>query len=510
MTGPSKPCRLKACDDPAIRRGYCDEHWRERYPAEWAKANTVFGKTEARLFTPPLRPLTRETSHGFAVADFADMIGEPLQPWERWTAIHALELLPDGSYRFRKILILVARQNGKSHLMRIIVLWRMYLYAKTRVLGVAQDVSLAREQWNYGQETIREDPELSEEFGKVRNVNGDEWFTLANGSRWKIGAANRKAGRGGSNDVVVIDELREQRSWLAWAALSKTTLARPNSQIVAMSNQGDDESVVLHQLRKVALAGTDPQLGIFEYSAPDGCDLDDVQAIAQANPALGHRISLPSLLSAAVTDPPGVYRTEVLCQQVDQLDGAIDLAAWKECSDPQGSLKNLRTRLAAAFDVAPDGEHATLVAAGKLADGRVRLEVIGAWKSTDEARTALPGLLAKLRPAALAYFPAGPAAALAPMLRKVKNSRPLTGGDVTEACQQLADLTSSRKVVHGSDPLLDSHVAAAQKLASGDAWRFTRRAGAGHVDAAYAAAGALWIAETIPVGKGPGIRVLSA
>lgn len=467
------------------------------------------GKTQPRLFTPPLRPLTRKTSHGYAVADFAEMIGEPLQPWERWTAIHALEVMPDGSYRFRVVLVLVARQNGKSHLIRVITLWLMYMVQRRRVLGVAQDVSLAREQWNLAQEMIHDCPDLDAEWGKARNVNGDEQFSITNGSRWKIAAANRKAGRGGSNDLVIIDELREQRSWDAWAALSKTTLARPNSMIVAMSNQGDDEAVVLHQLRAAALAGTDPSLGIFEYSAPDGCELDDWQGIAQANPSLGYRVSHAGIRSALTTDPPGVFRTEVLCQKVDQIDGAIDLNAWKECADPSGSMAGMRGKVALCFDVAPDGEHATLVHAGRLSDGRIRVEIVRSWKSTDEARNELPELLRKARPVALVWYPGGPAAALAPLLRPMKNSVELSGLKVGEACQGLADLVTARRVVHPADPLLDSHVAGAQKLPSGDGWRFTRR-GLGHCDAAYAVAGAVYAIETQPAQRKGIIRVLSA
>jgi hypothetical protein len=83
--------------------------------------------------------------------------------------------------------------------------------------------------------------------------------------------------------------------------------------------------------------------------------------------------------------------------------------------------------------------------------------------------------------------------------RKIRgpwDSVELKGAQVLEACQGLADLTTARRVVHPADPLLDAHIAA-QKLHQGDGWRFTRR-GAGHVDAAYAAAGATHTALTIP------------
>src|SRR5262249_23766999 len=160
------------------------------------------GRTIPRLWTPPLRPLNRRTSDGYDVADFAAGRGHPLIPWQRWTAIHALELLPDGSYRFRIVIVIVARQQGKSDLKREISLWKMYMNPRMRVLGVAQEVGLAREQWNLCQDSIHEDPTLAAEFDRARNVNGDEMFWLKNKARYAIKAASRKAGRGGSNDEV--------------------------------------------------------------------------------------------------------------------------------------------------------------------------------------------------------------------------------------------------------------------------------------------------------------------
>ena len=493
-----------------------------RRPAKAAAApKKLYGRTEPRLYTPPLRPLNRRTSLGFECTEFQDIAGNPFLPWQRWLSIHALELVPGGDFRFRVVLVLVARQNGKSAGKRGITLWRMYMRPGSRILGVAQDVSLAREQWTYTQEAIHTCPDLEAEWGTggppsgVRNVNGDEKFWSA-GSQYAIKASNDKAGRGTSNDEVNIDELRTQKDWKAWSSLSKTTMARPNSQIWCMSNAGDDESVVLNQLRDAALSGRDPSIGIFEWSAPDGCELDDPRAWQQANPGLGYIISEAAIRSALATDPPNVFRTEVLCQRVDQLDGAIDLTAWRACADPAGTMDGLRDRICLCFDVAPDGQHATLAAAAQLADGRARVEIVRAWKTTDAIRLELPGLLERIRPAAIAWYPTGPGGAFAPMLRPAKNARTrvehveLTGMKVAEACQGLADLAQARAVVHPSDPLLDAHVAGAQKLPSGDGWRFTRRGGpqVGHVDAAYAAAGAVYVALTMPPVKRARIRIL--
>lgn len=470
-------------------------------------ARKLYGSVTPRLWTPPLRTLSRRTSDGYAVADFADMTGEPLLPWERWTAIHGLELLPDGTYRFRTVLVLAARQNAKSHLKRTISLWKMYVGGARRILGVAQDVALARDQWNMCQETIHECPDLQAEWGRARNVNGDEWFE-ASDCRYSIKAFNRRAGRGGSNDEVNCDELREATDWRGWAAVSKTTNARAKAQVWGMSNAGDDQSLVLNSLQDNALAGNDESLGIFEYSAEPGCELDDPAAIRQANPGLGHIVSMAAIKSALGTDPPAVYRSEVLCQRVDVLESAVDFAAWRDCADAKGTMDALRGRLAACFDVSPDGKHCTLAVAAKLPDSRVRTEIAQAWDSTDAARTQLPALLARIKPLAFAWYPSGPAAALGPLLRAQPSAQELTGGRVLECSQGLADLVLARRIIQADQPLLNSQISASRKLITGDGWRFGRKA-EGHVDAVYACAGAVNTALTMPEPRRPRMRVMT-
>lgn len=478
-----------------------------------APKNCLYGKKTPRIFTEPLRPLNRNTSLGWDIIDFAEAIGEPLDPWQKWLVIHAFELLPDGTLRFRTILVLVARQNGKSHLKRVISLWRLYIFGSRLILGIAQDESLAREQMDLAIDTIHACSDLEDEFDRVSRTNGNEYFSLVSNAKYRIKASNRKAGRGWSVDELNIDELREQRDWTVWAAVSKTTMARENGQNWCMSNAGDDNSVVLNQLREAALKGRDPSIGIFEWSAPENCEMDDPKAWAQANPGLGYRISEAAIRSALGTDTPEVFRTEVLCQRVEQLEGAIDLAAWKDCADAAGSITD--QRIALCLDVGTDGRHATLVKAALMNDGRPRIELVKAWPDTDGVRNDLPGLLESLKPAAIGWYPGGPAAAVQTILRppdletkdgrKMKNGIEyveLFGQKVTESCQETADLVSSRRLLHSGEPLLTAHIANAKKLKSGDGWRFTR-IGPGYVDGAYAVAGAIRIVHNLPVVSRP-------
>lgn len=493
----------------------------DRDPSGWpidpATGARLLGRAQPRLFTPPNRSLNRRTSKGFEVIDFArDLLNKPLFPWQEWLVTHALELNPDGSFRFRVIVVLVARQNGKTEVVKVVSLWRLFVDMAKTVLGVAQDLDIARESWQGCIEEIENSPDLMDETaGKnwVAKGNGKEFFTLTGGRRYKISAANRSAGRGLSIDHLNLDELREQRKWDAWSALSKTTMARPDSQIWAFSNAGDDESVVLNHLREVALSGADPSVFLAEWSGPEGCALDDPAAIAQANPSLGHgTIGWPAIQTSLTTDPPAVYRTEVLCQRVETMNGAIPLAPWRDCADPVGTMDALRERLAVCLDVALDGEHATLIAAGLRADGRVQVEVVQAWGSATEALADLPDLLARVRPKRFAWFTGGPGAAVTVQLRRWYQDRyprgmesrrtpfdmyEIAGAEVTQACQGFVMRVNSRGLIHSADPLLDAQIVSAERLEQGDGFRFTRL-GAGHVDAVYAAAGATQAILTLP------------
>jgi hypothetical protein len=465
----------------------------------------LVGRVEPRLFTPPLRKLTRRTSRGYEVADFAEkVLGEPALPWQRWLWVHALETNPDQTYRFRVVLVLVARQNGKTRSVSVVSLWRMYIDGARLILSSAQDLSFGREVWADAISVIQSVPDLAAELHEPRRVNGDEQFSLTNGARWKISAANEKAGRGLSVDLVALDELRTQTKWDAWSSLSKTTQARRSGQVWCASNAGDDRSIVLNGLREAALSGRDDSIGLFEWSGADGCDLDDRKAWRQANPGLGHLITERALTSSLATDPPEVFRSEVLCQRVTALDTAIDMPAWTDCRDRVATLASLRARVAVVVDVSVDSAHVSAVAAALAGDGRVRVEPVGAWSGTGKAREELPGLLKKITPATVGWFPSGPGAALAPLFTDRATIR---GTDVTAACMGFADLVASRSLTHPGDPLLDAHVAGVAKLWTGDGWRFVRR-GAGHADAAYAAAGAAYLALTLPAEK-PRLRPIA-
>ena len=63
----------------------------------------LYGYEEPRVYTPPLRELTPETSLGFLFIEFVEnQVRGTLLPWDKWLAIHMLEIIGDfgGWWRF--------------------------------------------------------------------------------------------------------------------------------------------------------------------------------------------------------------------------------------------------------------------------------------------------------------------------------------------------------------------------------------------------------------------------
>lgn len=455
------------------------------------------------------------------------MLGLTLIPWERWLLIHALELLADGTYRFRTIVLLVARQNGKSTVLQILSLWTIYVTGLRLVIGTAQNLDVAEEVWEGAVEMAEEIDDLAAEISKVSKVNGKKFLKLESGERYKVAAASRRGGRGLSGDLVLLDELREHASWDAWAAVTKTTMARLYAMIWAASNAGDAASIVLRYLRALAhRALGDPDgfaaahdqgevpddldddpmvdgddLGIFEWSAPPGCSINDREGWAQANPSLGYTITERAIASAARTDPEWIFRMEVLCQWLDTTgDGPFPAGAWEACLDTGSSITD-GSPLAACVDVSWDRSTAHIAVAGWRDDGRPHIEIIASRTGTewvvewlgDEQhphRAELPIAVCHKR---------APASSLVPDL--VEAGLTVVEWDGVDGTGELYDHVraavgdgdSRVPLAHLDQPVLDVAASNAATRPVGDAWAWDRRRSP--VDAAplVAVTGALWL-----------------
>lgn len=490
----------------------------------------MLGSTTPRLWTPPLRELTPETSWGYDFNDFcADVLGQPNDHWQTWLSIHVGELLEDGRPRYRTVLVLVARQQGKTEWARKLVLFWLFVIQVGMVLGTSTDRQYAKASWSAVCEMAQANEYLADEMPAepVRKTIGEEMLSTVHGSHYKFAASNGRAGRSLTIDRLLLDELREHNKFDTWNAAVNAMNAIYDAQTVAISNQGDMSAIVLDSLRLPAITYIetgvgDPRLGLFEWSAPQGSDPTDLTALATACPDLGRRTDPDVLMAAAMKAKAAGgeeltgFKTEVMCMRVALLDPAIDPTGWEAAGTNEPiNLADHRDRVALCLDVSLDGSHATLVAAALL-DGKIHTEVVASWDGfgcTQQVRRELPGIVRKIRPRTIGWFPAGPAAAVAVDLATRKRPgvdhwpphrvavQELTS-ETDSVCMGLADLVQVGEIVHPKDALLDQHIGAAQKLRRGDRWVFTRK-GTGPIDGAYATAGAVHLARTLPAPLAP-------
>ena len=431
----------------------------------------MMGATEARIFTPPLRELTEETSLGFMAIEYAEtVLGKNLYPWQKWALIHALEITgsldTEWKFRFRTILFLISRQNGKTVLSEVIASFFLNVLCVDSVFGTSLSLDKAEEVWEAvinDQEGI---PELSNEIDRVSRTNGNKRLILTGLRQYKVGAPTRRAGRGDSNDLVMLDEIREQRDWETWSAAAASTNAKPNGLIVCFSNAGDPDSVVLRQLRSQAIASIDgtaasefggsvdaSALGLFEWSAPDGAKTDDIEALAQANPALGYGyLTERALLSNRQTFPENKFRSECMCQQVETiLPQPFPDGAWDAGFDPRSAIAP-ESELFFGIDLSSDRRMTTIAVCGMRDDGHYHIEVVARRVGTEWAIDWFRARAYK-QPMNLAFQSRGaPVAGLAEQICTLPNITriPIEGAELTSGWGRFYDgITACGDITRG-------------------------------------------------------------
>lgn len=449
----------------------------------------------------------------------ADLVPE-LLPWQRWFLIHALELLPgpEKRFRFRTILLLVARQNGKTSLLVILILWRMFTDGASMIIGAADNLDLAEETWDRVAEVASAIPELEQEVEKISEGNGKKYIRLETRERYRPQASNGRGGRGWPGEMVLLDELRMQKTWAAWSAISKATMAKSRAQVYGVTNAGDASAIVLRHLRKMAVSFIDGEtmidtdvaddpglaqlleqsaIGLFEWSAKDGRGIWDRDGWYEANPSLGYTIDEASIAAAAGSDPEWVFRTEVLNQFVDTSQGGpFSAGSWEATRVPAAEIKRDRHRAAGyCVDVSYDRKMAYVALAFFDTTGRLRCEIAEQKPGTD---WIIPWLQSKKRKIApdlvtLQTNAAPVSSLIADFEAAGINLVPWAGPDLPRASGIVWDEIDRGTVTHGAQPVLDIAATTAVPKTSGDGWLIDRKNSPEDAAPLVAFTGAVWL-----------------
>jgi phage terminase large subunit-like protein len=460
-----------------------------------AKAQLV-GKTEPRLHTTYRDDLP---SRGQELIDLAIKLGEPLMPWQELVAIESMRVKDDERWAFPQIGVLVARQQGKSHLMRLRILWGLLNGEKLQILS-AHKLAVSLEHFNQLLDLIESHDWLLSQMKKIRRTNGQEEIQFNNNARFKV-VANNAAGRGYAGaETIYLDELREHKDYGAWSAITKTQLAAKNPALFAFSNAGDATSTVLNEMRDRGMAtiqGVKDSLLWLEWSAPPNTNIS-IESAAWANPAMGRTVHVDNI-KATFNEPEAVVRTEVMCQWVDTLQSPWSPNAWNQCANPDLVVEpGQQTYL--AFDVTPRRNQASLVAS-QIIDGKIALGLV----QTFDSDTALDDLTIANAVAdwakaydvtEIAYSKNTGQAVAARLASAGIMTTAIDGRAFAMACDQMLSAMEHHRLIHKDEVTFNKHVSACARIPFAEGgWLIGRRASNANVTGAVAAAMAISLAS---------------
>jgi phage terminase large subunit-like protein len=441
------------------------------------------GATEPRLHSPYIEGKNR----GDEVAQLADSIGLPLLPWQDFVIRDMTSIDEAGMFIRKTNLVLCARQQGKTHLARMMMLAHLYLFDSKNVIIMSSNRSMALDTFRQVAYAIEGNDGLSQAVKQIRFANGTESIEMKNGARLDVVAATRDGSRGRTADLLYIDEVREI-SEEGFRAATPTTRARANAQTLLTSNAGDAFSTVLNDLRERALSFPPQTFGYYEYSAPQFAAITDRDAWAMANPALGYTVTEEALEEAVATQPVETTKTELLCQWISSTQ-----SPWPHMSVENAGDKDLKLSPGPltifAFDVAPSRRDGSLVMGQVLADGRIGvavLEVFHSDVSIDELFMAdhIAKWCKDFYPRTVCYDKYTTASIAKRLEINGVHTTDISGQKGYQASGDLYEALANNRLVHSGQDLLVTHFANCAAKESDSSWRIVRRKSAGPVDIA--------------------------
>jgi len=414
------------------------------------------------------------SSAGEEAVEFCDSIGLHLDPWQRHVITHALGERRDGRYAAFEVGLIVPRQNGKGAVLEARELAGLFLLDEQLILHSAHEFKTAQEGFRRTLAHVQNNRELEKRVARVRTSHGEEGIELKSGARLRFVARSTGSGRGFSGDCVILDEAYNLASE-GMSALLPTLSARPNPQIWYTSSAGMTTSDQLRKVRERGIAGESKRLAYFEWSAPSEVDLDDRNAWAQANPALGIRITEEFIESERdAMDDLGFSRERLGLWFDPAAQMVIDGKKWRELADPSSKISG---PVVFAVDATPERSGAAIAVAGRREDGLGHVEVIDARSGTGWVVRRLVDLVARHRPRAVILERASAAGSWIPALQDAGIDPVLAGArDMAQACGALyEDVTENAALRHLDQHPLNAALIGARKRTLADSWAWHRR-----------------------------------
>jgi phage terminase large subunit-like protein len=446
------------------------------------KKQALRGATKPRLQSPPLKGKNKIED----VKQLCEIIKMPLLPWQEYVLKDMLTVDAKGKWIRKTNLLLIARQNGKTHLARMLILAHLIKW-ETNVLIMSSNRSMALDTFRQVTDILENNDHLKGFVKQIRYANGTESIEMLNGTRLDVVAATRDGSRGRSvNGLLFIDEVREITEE-GFRAATPVTRAHPNSHTLLCSNAGDAFSTVLNDLRERAISYPPKSFGFYEYSAPQYCKIEDRNAWAMANPSLGYTITEEAIEEAIATSPIENTRTETLCQWIDSLSSPWPHGVLEETSDSTLEMSP-GAYTVFGFDVSPSRRNGSLVAGSLLPDGRIGIGILETYSSQvaiDELKMAasIKGWADIYKPRLVCFDKYATQTIADRLSQSGVMVEDVSGQQFYKACGDLLEGLVNHRVVHNGQTELIQQMNNCAAKVNDSAWRIIKRKSAGDISA---------------------------
>lgn len=271
-----------------------------------------------------------------------------LEPWQvfltcvgfGWIRKH------DGTRRYRRIVLVVPRKNGKSAWAAAVGLYMLLADGEdgAEVYSGATGMYQAGYVFRPAQIMARRRPDMLSHYGA--EVNASNIHVLATESKFEplVG----KPGDGASPNCAIIDEYHEHETDVLLDTMETGMGARDQPLTLVITTAGDNISGPCYAMQdraQKALEGTvaDDETFAMIYGVDEGDDWTDPAILRKANPNFGVSVSEDFLLHRqreALSSPrkAGVFRTKHLNIWVQSRAAYFDVQRYMKAADPDLDL----------------------------------------------------------------------------------------------------------------------------------------------------------------------------
>lgn len=403
----------------------------------------------------------------------ADSYGLPPFEWQRLILNDWLAIGDDGRLLNSLCVLPVPRQNGKTGVCDPRETWGL-VHRGEAILHTAQEYQTAKKAFDRLRAKFGDKkndprarfPELNALVKKYTTSANQMVLDLKNGAHieFRTRGANSDMGRGGTFDLVVVDEAQSYTD-AQDAALSPLNSAAPTGspQTILMGTVPD--STASYKGEKFASIRaslhSDPYVGacIHEWSTDEIGDVMDVSRWYESNPSLGFQLLESALMKDARTMSADAFAREHLgwWPEIATMEAVIRESDWDACKVNEPKRDGL---LVYAVKFSPDGAIGALAACYKPDDGVPFVYVVDVKSLSNGIGWFVDNLAPRADKAAQIVIDGQSNAQnlnerlLAEGVSSRVIVRPRTG-DVIAACSTLVNAVKERKITHYGQPALD-------------------------------------------------------